>query len=219
MELFFIYLLLMTDFLPFFPLKLVAFPGEQVNLHIFEPRYQQLVNECLENNSKFGMPVFIEDLMEHGSEMEVVDLVKQYPGGEMDIVTKCTRVFYIRTYVDKVNGKLYAGGEVQYLKNIQDGEASQWKRLIALATNLTAIIELQDKVKLEEMNNSFELAHKIGLSLEQECELLQMEHESARIQYMISHLERAIPIIKEMERAKEVIKMNGHFKHLDPLNF
>jgi hypothetical protein len=66
---------------------------------------------------------------------------------------------------------------------------------------------------------SFELAHKIGLSVEQEYQLLTMASEQSRQEYLLNHLQNAIPMIYEMERTKERIRLNGHFKHLDPLNF
>ncbi|MEO1628994.1 MAG: LON peptidase substrate-binding domain-containing protein, partial [Bacteroidota bacterium] len=46
---------------PLFPLKLVVYPGEQLNLHIFEPRYKQLIRECEQNKVTFGIPAFIND--------------------------------------------------------------------------------------------------------------------------------------------------------------
>ena len=62
----------MIDFLPLFPLKLVAFPGEQLNLHIFEPRYKQLFRECEENQITFGIPAFIDNkIMDIGTELKL----------------------------------------------------------------------------------------------------------------------------------------------------
>jgi Lon protease-like protein len=48
----------MQKFLPLFPLNLVAFPLEDLNLHIFEQRYRDLINECLDEGKTFGVPVF-----------------------------------------------------------------------------------------------------------------------------------------------------------------
>ena len=78
---------------------------------------------------------------------------------------------------------------------------------------------MEDKLDVDLVTDSFELAHKLGLSLEQEYDMLQMVRESQRQTYMSHHLTRALPLVKEMERAKERIRMNGHFQHHDPLNF
>lgn len=204
---------------PFFPLKLVAFPGEQLNLHIFEPRYKQLINECLETNETFVIPLFNEGVRDFGSEMKVEQLVKRYPAGEMDVVTRCTNVVQIYSFQDKLEPKLYAGGQVEAIENIHDPNPEDWQELRMLAKRLVEVLKMEGTFDVDLVENSFELAHKLGLSLEQEYDMLQMVRESQRQTYMINHLKRALPLVSEMERAKEKIKMNGHFQHHDPLNF
>ena len=204
---------------PFFPLQLVAFPGEQVNLHIFEPRYKQLIQECLDNGSTFVIPVFQNRVLDFGSEMEIVSLVKRYTTGEMDIITRCIGAVQVLSFNDKLGDKLYAGGEIESLENINDPSTEQWNELKTLAKELVQVLKMEDKLDVDLVTDSFELAHKLGLSLEQEYDMLQMVRESQRQTYMINHLTRALPLVKEMERAKERIRMNGHFQHHDPLNF
>ena len=53
----------MTNFIPIFPLAIVVYPGEDLNLHIFEPKYKQLINECFEQKKPFGIPVVIDNKM------------------------------------------------------------------------------------------------------------------------------------------------------------
>ena len=206
-------------YLPFFPLKLAAFPGEQLNLHVFEPRYKQLINECIDEGKTFGIPVFGENMREYGSEMEVLEVVKRHPDGEMDIFTKCISAIKVLSFDEKAPGKLYSGGEIESLANIQDNTPEQWAELKRLGKELIAILKMDEALDVELLTNSFQLAHKLGLSLEQEYDMLQMVSESKGQSYMISHLQRAIPLIREMESAKDRIQMNGHFQHHDPLNF
>ena len=206
-------------FLPLFPLKLVAFPGEQLNLHIFEPRYKQLISECVEQQSTFGIPVFNEVILDYGAEMEVVKIVKSYEGGEMDITTRCVSAFKLERFDEKVAGELYSGGLVQPIVDHQNGNEEQWAELRRLAKELISVLHMEEDFDVDLLGNSFELAHKLGLSLDQEYDMLQMPEEARRQEYMINHLKRAIPLIKEMENAKERIRMNGHFQHHDPLNF
>ena len=66
---------------------------------------------------------------------------------------------------------------------------------------------------------SYQIAHKIGLSIEKEYELLKMPTETERQAYISAHLDKVLPVLHELERTKECIRMNGHFKNLDPLNF
>ncbi|MCE7993506.1 MAG: peptidase [Roseivirga sp.] len=210
----------MDSFIPFFPLKLVAFPGEQLNLHIFEPRYKQLTRECLDEGKTFGIPVYHKnEILDFGTEMQITRLVRTYPTGEMDVNTVGLRAFKIHSFEEQVKGKLYAGGKVSFLENKMDGVGEDFMRLRKLVKQLISLISMEEKLDVDVMTHSFEMAHKMGLSLEQEYDLLQMTRESQRQEYMINHLERALPIVMEMEQAKEKIRMNGHFKHLDPLNF
>ncbi|KYG71154.1 hypothetical protein EV198_3578 [Roseivirga ehrenbergii] len=209
----------MEEFLPFFPLKLVVFPDEKLNLHVFEPRYKQLINECIAEGKSFGIPVFDTGIMEFGSEMIVEKVVKNYANGEMDIVTRCTRVFELVTFQEMVAGKLYAGGKVTFIENNKDGEIEQWSRLKELAAQLVEILRMDHKLNVADLTEEYELVHKLGLSLEQEYDMLQMENQSQRYEFLIRHMELAIPFVKEMERAKERIQLNGHFQHIDPLKF
>ena len=84
----------MTNFIPIFPLGIVVYPGENVNLHIFEPRYKQLVKECYESKKSFGIPAVVDNkLQENGTLVNVTELSKVYENGEMDIKTKGEKVF------------------------------------------------------------------------------------------------------------------------------
>jgi len=210
----------MDGFLPFFPLKLVAFPGEPLNLHIFEPRYKELINECIDEDKTFGIPVFHQDkILDFGTEMRVTGLVRTYPTGEMDINTEGVRAFKVNSFENQVEGKLYSGGAVTFLPNEMNSTEEQFEQLKQLAGKLVELIQMDEKLDVQQVEHSFELAHKMGLSLEQEYDLLQLTSEYERQEYMINHLEVALPLVREMELARERIKMNGHFRHLDPLTF
>ena len=79
----------MTNFIPIFPLALVVFPGENLNLHIFEPKYKQLINEGHQAKKPFGIPIVIDNkLNELGGLVEITEISKTYDTGEMDIKTK-----------------------------------------------------------------------------------------------------------------------------------
>ena len=113
----------MTNFIPIFPLGIVVFPGEELNLHIFEPRYIQLIRECLKAKKPFGIPAVIEKkLGELGTLVKVVDVSKEYEGGEMDIRTQGTKVFRILELVKDIPDKLYSGA------GFCSGASSPWCR-------------------------------------------------------------------------------------------
>ncbi|TAE22046.1 MAG: peptidase [Cytophagales bacterium] len=210
----------MEKTIPLFPLNLVVFPGEDLNLHIFEPRYRQLVNECLAKESTFGIPVFMDNkLPGYGTEVHITTLHKRYDDGRMDIKTKGLGVFQLVNFENPVAGKLYAGGEVLLLEP-GDAFSPHLDALLTLLERLYDLLQIDiDEVRPDIPNISFRIGHKVGLSIEQEYELLTIDTEAERQQYLIRHLDKVIPVISEMERTKQRIRMNGHFKNLDPINF
>lgn len=210
----------MQKFLPLFPLNLIAFPMEDLNLHIFEPRYRQLINECLDDGSTFGIPTFLDGRMPgFGTEVKILSLSKRYEDGRMDIHTQGIRVFRILDFQNPVPMKLYAGGVVELLPEPPVSPSV----MIGLTERVKNLYNLLGETNTFDINKpqpySFQIAHKIGLSLEEEYNLLKMPTEAERQGFLIQHLERLIPILQEVERTKERIKLNGHFKNLDPLKF
>jgi hypothetical protein len=205
-------------YLPFFPLKLVAFPGEELNLHIFEPRYRQLLADIEQEGGTFGICTFINQLTGYGTEVRLEKIYKRYEDGRLDIKTRCLSAFQIQSFDNPMLGKLYAGGEINYLGNDPKISAALHHEFIFY---LKEILYLLDFITEYDPNlvNSFTFAHKIGLKLEDELELLKIESEEERSLFLIQHFKRMIPVMKSIEQAKEKIKQNGHFKHLDPLSF
>ena len=89
----------MTNFIPLFPLGIVVFPGELLNLHIFEPRYRQLIQECHEEGRSFGIPAVIGNrVQETGTLVQLEEVVKTYEAGQYDASSAALFLF-------KLNGK------------------------------------------------------------------------------------------------------------------
>jgi Lon protease-like protein len=211
----------MEKILPLFPLGLVAYPGEALNLHIFEPRYRQLVRECTQNHTTFGIPAFLNNrLMAYGTEMEISKIQKIYEDGRMDIRTRGLRVFRVLTFDNPLNDKLYAGGLVEMIDYEMDFDpiiqAQLWDKVEQLYQLLQVSVDTQIA---DNQSLAFQIGHRVGLSVEQEYELLCLHKEKERQLFLLEHLEKTLPIVEEMERTKQIIKMNGHFKNFDPLNF
>ncbi|MGD1841967.1 MAG: LON peptidase substrate-binding domain-containing protein [Thermonemataceae bacterium] len=208
--------------IPLFPLNLVVYPFEKLNLHIFEPRYKQLVRECLDHNRTFGIPAFINNKIEmYGTEMKINKVERVYEDDRMDIRTEGVDLFHIADFQNPLRDKLYAGGMVETF-NWDDDAVDQMitQQLMSRVKELYKLLNLHlAEDTFEQTYLSYTMGHKIGLSLEQELALLKIKTEEARQQYLINHLDKAIPVVADMERTKERIRMNGHFKNLDPLNF
>ena len=209
----------MTKELGLFPLNLVAFPGEKLNLHVFEPRYKQLINDCLEKKCTFGIPSYVNNRIEYGTEMEILEITKTYKDGRMDIRTKGILPIRVVKYENPWKDRLYAGGLIEELR-FDDKEDGELKiRSIDLLQDLFSWLNLDKKISVERGTPLHEYVHKIGLTAEEEHELLIMQSEKERQLFILEHLKKVLPILERAEVARKRINLNGHFKNLDPLNF
>jgi len=208
----------MSYYLPLFPLNLVAFPGERLNLHIFEPRYKDLINDCLDSGSHFGIPAYVVSKIEYGTEIEITEVHKKYSDGRMDIKTLARSVFVVKKYANPWPDKSYAGGLVEAVIDISDDTSAKFE-LIDLLDQLYGKLDINKEVEYQMGTPIFQLAHKVGLSKGQEYQLLQLSKESGRVLFLISHLKTLIPKLSEAGQIISRIKMNGHFRHLNSPDF
>ena len=206
----------MTNFIPIFPLAIVVYPGEDLNLHIFEPQYKELIIDCKENGKQFGIPTVINNkLNEMGTLMQLTEITEVYANGEMDIKTKGVKVFRILEVIKDVPGKLYRGAIVNYPDNEEKGNRTLMTGVIKAIRELHNILKVtKDFKKQDEELWSYDVAHHAGLSLEEEYELLQLMQELQREEYLKQHIIKVLPAAAEIETLKSRIQLNGHFKNL-----
>ncbi|MEQ9424434.1 MAG: LON peptidase substrate-binding domain-containing protein [Cyclobacteriaceae bacterium] len=205
--------------LPLFPLNLVCFPGEHLNLHVFEPRYKQLVNECIEDNSTFGIPAYINNRLELGTEVEVKEVTKRYKDGRLDIKTLGIAVFEVISYQNPAKDKLYSNGTVRIKKIDLSPNEAKLDEIRELMGQFYETINVENPFPPSTEQTSFTFAHKIGFSIDEEYSLLKMKGEDERLDFIIAHLTKTIPLVEEIENTKTKIAMNGHFKKLGPIDF
>jgi Lon protease-like protein len=210
----------MTNFIPIFPLGIVVYPGEQLNLHIFEPRYKQLIKECHESGKQFGIPAVIDKkLQDYGTLVSVSEISAIHENGEMDIKTVGEKVFRILEVIKEIPDKLYSGAIVNYPNNFEQGSAEVMRTVMNSIKELHRMLNVSKDFKKEDTQiNTYDVAHHVGLSLQEEYELLNLLNERQRQEYLRRHLTRVIPMVAEMENLKEKIKLNGHFKNLSGFN-
>jgi hypothetical protein len=212
----------MTNFIPIFPLNVVVYPGEILNLHIFEPRYKELVKECFENKKAFGIPAVINgQVAEYGTLVTIQEIAREYDNGEMDIITNGTTVFRILEIIKKIPDKLYSGAIVNYPENAEVYPRKELMQVVIKAIReLHRILNIsKDFRKPDEELNAYDLAHHAGLSIEEEYEMLALFREEQRQEYLKRHLGKVLPVVVEMEVLKGRIMLNGHFKNLSSFRF
>ena len=211
----------MTNFIPIFPLGIVVYPGEHVNLHVFEPRYKQLINECFGGNRLFGIPSVINNkLQDYGTLVRITEITNVHDNGEMDIQTEGEKVFRILEVIKEIPEKLYYGAIVNYPPNHEQGSGEVMRRVVSSIRELHKMLNVNKDFKKEDTQlNSYDVAHHVGFSLEEEYELLNLMHERQRQEYLKRHLTKILPLVAEMEHLKEKVKLNGHFRNLSGFNF
>ncbi len=152
-----------------------------------------------------------------GTLVEVIEIVKRYEGGKMDIRTKATDVFKMLEIIKQVPEKLYSGAIVNYPENNIDPH-NLLPRILGSIREMHALMKVEkDFHKPDEELLSYDVAHHAGLSLEEEYELLGLLREDQRLEYLKRHLAKVLPIIAGTEELREKIKLNGHFKELKGL--
>ncbi len=211
----------MTNFIPIFPLGIVAYPGEKLNLHIFEPRYKQLITECYAEAKPFGIPTVLPSgVAEMGTLMEITEIAQVYEDGKMDIRSSGLQVFRILEIVKSIPEKQYSGAIVNYPNNVALPHAELQGKVIKGIRELHTLLNVTKRFpKSDAELNSYDLAHHAGLSLEEEYELLQLLHEWQRLEYLKRHLTKVLPVVAGIENLKEKIILNGHFKELKGFTF
>ena len=120
-----------TDILPFFPLGIFLFPGEDIPLRIFEPRYKQLIEDVRDSEGPFVIPYVIDQkIQEYGCEVRLLKVVAENPGGLMVVTVKSVAVVRINSYFKQMEGKLYAGGAIDRLPCSVPVESNELKQII-----------------------------------------------------------------------------------------
>lgn len=105
-----------SGMVPFFPLGVFLFPGEDIPLRIFEPRYKQLIEDARESGIAFVIPFVMEEkIQEYGCEVKLKEILAENPRGRMVITVESVSLVRILSYTRQMEGKLYAGGAVRRL--------------------------------------------------------------------------------------------------------
>jgi Lon protease-like protein len=211
----------MTNFIPIFPLNIVVFPGEKLNMHIFEVRYKQLINDCVEQKKSFGIVSAIDGkLRDFGTLINVEEISKRYDDGKLDIKTKATKVFVVLEIIKELPDKFYGGAIVNYPNNLELINVKLMIKILKDVRHLHKLLNVtKDFKKSDETLCSYDIAHHVGLSVNEEYEMLELLHENQRLEYIRRHITKTIEVVTGIENLKDKIKLNGHFRELEGFNF
>jgi hypothetical protein len=189
--------------IPIFPLSLLPLPGELVPLHIFEPRYKQLLQDAETLDLHFGI-YCNHDLNKEklGSVMKLESTIKRYPTGEADIVVRCIDVFSMDKMLRNYKSKLYPGGEVQ-LWGVDTNEMPG-------AQLYEDFIEYQRKRNIKNHLNLFNL-YQIGIELNFDLfdryKFLTSSYER-KLLFLATQLKFQLHILTQAEKSKDLFHLN-----------
>lgn len=210
----------MANTIAAFPLGIVCFPGESTNLHIFEPRYRQLINDCIDENISFALVPFSNKKAFHlGSEMILEKVDKKYPDGKFDVTVKATRLIKVQKLSKQMPGKLYPSVRMTPLSWDETPDFSLAEEIVELVKRLYHILDISDTVPSPTDYLTRKIVHKIGLSLEQELSLLALAEEKERQEFVLDHLKKFVPTVEKANELRMKAALNGHFKNLTPPRF
>jgi Lon protease-like protein len=195
--------------LPLFPLEIVLFPGTPVALHIFEPRYKEMIGECLADDRQFGMVRVKESaLAAVGCAASIVNVIKKYDDGRLDIAAEGTRRFEI----SQVNQeRSFLQGEITYLEDEPSlpGKSSV-DTVVRLHEQLFSVLGQTVEVERDAPSLSYHLAHELPVDLDFKQALLEMKSEAERIETLTEYYRATIPKIERTLVARQRASGNGH---------
>ena len=200
----------MSPLLPLFPLDLVLLPGTPLPLHIFEPRYKEMIGECLENKTFFGVVRAQEtDLADVGCTAEIIAVTKTYDDGRMDIVTQGRERFEL---LEINQERSFLRGEILLVTDEPDkAPPAEIERVLELHKQILALANAeQDLPPEDETPLSYHLAGSLPLDLDFKQKLLATRSESRRIQTVIGYFETILPNLRRAIQIRKKAGGNGH---------
>ena len=203
----------MSD-IPLFPLNVVLMPGAPLPLHIFEERYKQMVNECLESGAEFGMVLADESgTRSVGCTATIVELVERYEDGRLVILVEGSRRFKLN---EIMTGKPYYVGDVEYIEEGPEEDVGSLaeecvallERVVAAATEGSVDIEIETPYR----NLSFTIAGRIEFDLDTRQQILELTTERERLVKVRELLAEVAQRLEREQQAREKAQRNGHLR-------
>jgi Lon protease-like protein len=195
-----------------FPLGLVLLPGERMPLHIFEPRYKELIGECLAEERPFGI-VLSDDsgLHEVGTEASVVEVLERFDDGRLNIVVEGGERFRV---LELTSGRAFQTGEVEEVADDDVAfDQEDADRALGLFQELRELVGSDvDEPEQGRPALSYALASRVDFGLDPKQRLLELTSEAERLTLVIELLEGALNAVREEQARRELASRNGKLR-------
>jgi Lon protease-like protein len=193
-----------SSLLPIFPLELVLLPGVPLPLHIFEPRYKEMIAECLEQKKPFGVVrASSHGVAEIGCTAEIMSVTKKYDDGRLDILTRGVERFEV-IQVNEDRSFLQAEISVVQDEDEPDTPAAQMvTQAVRLHAEIAKLAGAEPTGPAEHAGNlSFLLAGSLPLDLDFKQSLLSTLSEAKRLEAVVGYLEAVLPGLRRAAKAR-----------------
>ncbi|MBV6473138.1 MAG: hypothetical protein JPMHGGIA_01411 [Saprospiraceae bacterium] len=204
--------------LPVFPLPIVVFPDEEVRLHIFEPRYKQLVIDCLEMKITFGlMPIIENRLMKIGTVVRLESVERFYDDGRSDIHLQSLDRFRMIRPIENLPDKLYSFAEIEHWEKKITSEHPLAAKVLSQFNELCEINKVRPFRKIDPLKfRSYDLGHFVGFNLQQEYAFFSLETEVERLEMLQLQIEFMLEQTKVRDHWLRQLHMNGEYRNFKP---
>jgi Lon protease-like protein len=198
-----------STLLPLFPLDVVLLPGVPLPLHIFEPRYKEMIRECLDLKKPFGVVRSKEEgIAEIGCTAEIMAVTKKYSDGRMDIVTQGRERFEVMQINQE---RSFLRAEVLYLQDEPgSAPAEKMNQALKLHGQILSLAGAEAESEIEGSKLSFHLAGSLPLDPDFQQTLLGMKSEPERLEGIISYFETILPNLQRTVSVRRKAGGNGH---------
>jgi Lon protease-like protein len=203
-----------VDEIGLFPLNLVLVPGEQAPLHIFEPRYRELISECLDFGNEFGLVLEDDEgLREVGTRCNVVEVIDRFDDGRLNVVVQATERFQLLELTD---GRAYRTAEVETLPDESDTPSEdEVEDVLAAYARVVAAAEAElDDLDLDADSVAYQIAARIDFGTEVKQGLLELRSERERVVKLAPMLNQAAEAVEREREIRTRASGNGRVEPL-----
>ena len=196
----------MSSLMPIFPLELVLLPGVPLPLHIFEPRYKEMIAECLEQKKPFGVVRASSDgVADIGCTAEIMSVTKKYDDGRMDILTRGVERFEV---IQVNEERSFLQAEISLVQDEDEDEPGKpatemVTQAVRLHAEIAKLAGAEPSGPDEQAGNlSFLLAGSLPLDLDFKQSLLSTLSEAKRLGAVVGYLEAILPGLRRAAKAR-----------------